>query len=489
MAEPTGRPGDEPNVAGVTALVAALVQSRRALHRAEARLDQQRRRFEGQLQHLADHDPLTGLYNRHRLEHELERELSAGVRYGTGGAVLALGIDNFRRINDELGHATGDELIARVAQLLRSRMRASDVIGRLGGDEFALVLPHVDREQATVIAGQLIAAIRDEACLSGAPSSWQVSASAGVAPFRRQGRGISAETLLVEAEVAMYDAKEAGRDRVAVFDWRGDRDERRQERLTWLDRVRAALADDRFVLEAQPIQALGGDGTPRYELLLRMIGDSGELVPPGAFLPVAEQADLILEVDRYVVGKAIALLAEHQRGGSEICLEVNLSARSVTDSTLLTTIASELSASGVDPAGLVFEVTETAAITGLERAKRFARGLSELGCGFALDDFGAGFASLYYLKHLDFDFLKIDREFIRDLADDPTSQVMVESLVALARGLGKQTIAEGVEDERCLRLLEDYGVDYAQGFLIGRPRPTGEVRMPRKGIEGETLSG
>jgi EAL domain-containing protein (putative c-di-GMP-specific phosphodiesterase class I) len=299
---------------------------------------------------------------------------------------------------------------------------------------------------------------------------------------------------LIEAELAMYDAKAAGRDRAVVYDPAGDAPQRMQAQVTWVERIRRALEEERLVLLAQPILPLGTDATsrrdlltPRHELLVRMLGDDGELVPPGAFLALAEQADLIQQIDRWVLERAIELLAEHQAAGRELCLEVNLSAKSVNSPLLPGTIAAALARTGADPRGLVLEVTETAAIVNLERAQRFAAELKELGCQFALDDFGTGFASFLYLKHLSFDYLKIDGEFIRGLADSHTNQLVVRSLVEIARGLDKRTIAECVEDDATRHLLERYGVDYVQGHLIGRPAPLEEMTRGRRGAAARTL--
>lgn len=276
----------------------------------------------------------------------------------------------------------------------------------------------------------------------------------------------------------MYDAKEAGRDQAYLFDADSSRQLWLQARMTWVDEIRAALDEQRFTLYAQPIAGLQGPGT-RHELLVRMIGRDGDIIPPGAFLPVAERFDLVQDIDRWVVGRAIELLGGHERRGNDVCFGVNLSAKSLGDADLPAQIARQLAAHGADPARLIFEITETAAIVNLDRAKQFARRLHELGCGFALDDFGAGFVSFYYLNHLPFDLLKIDGEFVESLADSATNQLVVQSLVTIARGLGNQTVAECVGDEQTLEMLRDYGVDFAQGFHIGPPVPVAEIEVPR----------
>jgi diguanylate cyclase (GGDEF)-like protein/PAS domain S-box-containing protein len=437
----------------------------------------ERKRFETQLQHLADHDPITGLFNRRRFDEELARELAVAQRFRTGGAVLALDLDNFKYVNDTLGHGAGDELIASVAEILRGRLRATDTVARLGGDEFAVILAHVDERQARHVAADLLDGIRSEAVVSTAKGSRRTTASIGIALFPDVPGELASEELLVEADIAMYDAKESGRDRACVFDADSSRQLSLQARMTWADEIREALAEDRFTLDAQPIVPLQPGGSLRHELLVRMIGRDGDIIPPGAFLPVAERFDLVQEIDRWVISRAIALLGERQRRGEDVCFEVNLSAKSLAQADLPAQIARQIAAQGADPSRLIFEVTETAAIVNVERAKLFARRLGELGCGFALDDFGAGFASFYYLKHLPFDYLKIDGEFVESLTQSTTNQLVVQSLVTIARGLGKQTIAEYVGDAETVELLRSYGVDYAQGFYIGRPRPVAELTL------------
>jgi diguanylate cyclase (GGDEF)-like protein/PAS domain S-box-containing protein len=429
----------------------------------------ERKRFEGQLQYLVDHDALTGMFNRRRFEQELSRELARSERYQAGGALLAIDLDHFKYVNDTLGHSVGDELITRTGSLFRARLRATDIIARLGGDEFAVILPGADRKEAELVADKLLGVLRSAGPLeSGADTPKRVTASIGVALFG-SSRSTS-EELLVEADIAMYEAKESGRDRFEVYDFEQNRQGRMQARLTWVDRIREALEQDRFVLHAQPILSLNGDQVPRHELLIRMIGEGDDLIPPGTFLYIGERFDLIQEIDGWVLRRAIALLARAKHAGSPLHLEVNLSAKSVTDPTLAGFVAEQLDAAGIDGHGLCVEVTETAAIVNVDRAKEFAHTLGELGCEFALDDFGAGFASFYYLKHMAFDYVKIDGEFIRHLPSSRVNQLVVKSVVDIARGLAKRTIAEFVGDEETLALLRRYGVDYAQGFHIAKPQ-------------------
>ena len=422
------------------------------------------RRFEQQLQHLADHDPLTGLENRRAFERAVDAQLAHVKRYGDEGALLILDLDHFKGVNDTLGHHAGDALIMAVADVLREHVRDSDRVARLGGDEFAVLLPKADAEQAVAVADKLVSAVRDERRVLGG-RAWTTTVSVGVALFSAAtDRG---EQLLVDADLAMYDAKEAGRDRYAVYR-PGDRaTSRTQTRLAWMDRIRGALEEDRFALLAQPILDLDRGEVVHHELLLRMVSPDGDLIPPGSFLTIAERFGLVCEIDDWVVRRAIQTLADH--AGRGLVLEVNLSGGSIGSPELLATIERELERTGVDPRSLIFEVTETAAVSNIPRARAFADRLGALGCRFALDDFGAGFGSFYYLKHLPFDFLKIDGEFVRHCAASSVDRVIISSLVGVANGLGKRTIAEYVDDQATIDLLRELGVDLAQGYGIGKP--------------------
>lgn len=429
----------------------------------------ERRMMERELRHMADHDPLTGLLNRRGLEAELERHVAHVNRYGDRGALLVLDLDHFKAVNDTLGHEAGDRLIVAVATLLRNRLRSSDAVARLGGDEFAILLPDANAEMAQHVAEDIVADIQRNAVLEHGQSSRHVTASVGVTMFT-QGQ-LNAEGVLVDADLAMYDAKEAGRDQVAMHSGGRDDQPRMKARLEWIERIRSALDHGQFTLHAQPIAELHSGRVDQCELLLRMVDDSGDTIPPGAFLYIAERYDLIQELDEWVATRAIELLAREQAAGRDGSVEVNISAKSLANERLLEVIETQIAEHAIVPARLIFEVTETAAISHMALARNFAERLQRLGCRFALDDFGAGFGGFFYLKHIPFDYLKIDREFVTDCLHNRTDQLVIESLVALAHGLNKQTIAEGVEDRETELFLRRRGVDLAQGFHIGRPVP------------------
>ena len=462
------------------ALSSSLVRDPRGmpLHRLVQIQDvSERKRFEGQLRYLADHDSLTGLFNRRRFAEELERELATARRYETGGALLVIDLDHFKYMNDSAGHAAGDDLIRAVAKAVKESIRETDYLARLGGDEFAVLLPHATAGDASAVAESLLEVIRSEVSLVTERGARRTTASIGVAPFGNLAHRASAEELLIEGDIAMYEAKESGRDRYVVFEPGSHRQEALEQRLTWSNRIRQALKDDSFVLHAQPFVPLSAEPeeVPRYELLLRMIGEDGGLIPPATFLLVAERFGLIEEIDRWVVREAIALVAERDSLGAPIAVSVNLSAKSIGKPEIVKLIGAEIERTGIDPGRLVFEVTETAAIERVDGAKQFARGLKSLGCQLAIDDFGSGFATFYYLKHLEFDYVKIDGEFVRNLPWSTTDQLVVRSLVEIAKGLGKETIAEFVSDDETAEMLRRYGVDWGQGFHLGPPGPIDEL--------------
>ena len=432
----------------------------------------ERRRFEARLQHMADHDPLTGLFNRRRFEQELERHVTLVRRYGSQGALIMFDIDHFKYVNDTLGHSAGDDLIVLVADVLRGRLRDSDILARLGGDEFAVLLPAGDLAGAKVVAESLVSDLRGQV-RSKDGKLYPVTVSVGVAPAD-QSIG-SSDELLANADLAMYDAKEGGRDRAECYQG-DDRDEPRiRSRMRWMERIKDAMDEDRFVLHAQPIVDLGSGEVVEHELLLRMLDREGEVVPPAAFLPVAERFGLICALDRLVIAKAVALAASRRALGERTGWSINLSAKSLAEPGLVDFISEQLAEHDLDPSCLTFEITETAAVTNVGLARTLAEGLHDLGCKLSLDDFGAGFGSFYYLKHLPFDVLKIDGEFVRGCVTSTTDQLVIDAVVRVARGLGKTTVAEFTGDRETASFLRRAGVDCAQGFYLGKPVPLADV--------------
>ena len=426
-----------------------------------------RRRHEDNVRYLATHDPLTGLLNRASFSRELEVHAGERPRRGAAGAVLLLDLDHFKFVNDTLGHQAGDVLIARVADVLVGALPAGAVVARIGGDEFAVLLPRAGVTSARRVAGDLRRALRAEAIAVPGTRDRTITASIGIAPVP-DTEHITGEDLLVTADLAMYDAKDAGRNRVVVMRPGGSAEGRTSRRISWGERIMVAIEQDRFKLFGQPIVELASGRMTHFEVLLRMTDDEGAIIPPAAFLPIAERLDMVQQIDALTVRNALRLVAEHGRD-ADTRVEINLSGASLGDPAILEHIERELASTGIDPRRVVFEITETIAISNISRAREFSRRLSRLGCGFALDDFGAGFGSFYYLKHLDFDFLKIDGEFVRDCVRSDTDRLVIESVVGIARGLGRQTVAEHVTDQATVRRLEALGVDYGQGYHLGVP--------------------
>lgn len=424
------------------------------------------RAAEEQLIDYANRDTLTGLMNRRRFQEELENLLSPGEGGPSMGAVMLLDLDNFKWVNDAFGYTGSDELLINVGRVLASHIDGEGLVARMGGDEFGLLLPGVSGDGAVEIANRILKLLRGQAGLISA-SPITVTTSIGIACFTNLGSD-DAKSLLARADRALYEAKDNGRDRYYIASSH-PRPTEYESRLGWEERIRNALAEDGFVLHLQPIIDLRTREVAMYETLLRMKDDHG-LTQPGAFLGIAERNGLIHEIDRWVVSAALDLL----EADSWLNLTVNVSAQSLDDDQLLETIRERLERGTFEPGRLVIEVTETSAIVNIDRARKFAIALNRFGSSFALDDFGTGFGSFAYLKRIPAEYLKIDGDFVA-APRSHTDDCVIEAIVTLAKGLEKKTIAEYVEDEDTLNALIEAGVDYAQGFHIGRPGPIGEV--------------
>jgi diguanylate cyclase (GGDEF)-like protein/PAS domain S-box-containing protein len=413
----------------------------------------------------ATHDALTGLPNRKLIIDRLTQGLALAKRLQTSIGLIFVDLDNFKAINDTGGHAAGDAVLREVADRLVTAVRPMDSVSRLGGDEFVVVLPGLESPAQAIAVGRRIAASVDVPIMLS-HRTMTVSASIGISvanPAIAES-GVDPDTLLRQADSAMYHAKSLGGARTQLFNI-GTPSVVAADRDKWIARIRRALDEDRFVLHGQPIVDLATGRVVQHELLLRMRGDSDDLILPLSFLPVAEKSGLIAEIDQWVITQATKIAAQGRPVG------VNLSASCAGDPRMLDLIEAELSHHATDPGNIVFEITETAVMQNMDRATRFVEQLVSLGCNFALDDFGTGFASFTYLKMLPVRYLKIDVDFVRDVARSKRDMFVVRAIVALAGDFGQQTIAEGVEDEATATVLRDLGVTYAQGFLYGRPRP------------------
>jgi len=423
-----------------------------------------RKWLETKLVNLADRDPLTDLFNRRRFQEELKNCLAQAQRYHFSGALLFIDLDNFKYVNDTLGHRTGDTLLKVVSELLKKRLRTTDTLARLGGDEFAIILQRTDLAQTLTVSKEIVELVRRHATVKEG-ETLGVTASIGIALFPEHGT--DSEILLTHADLAMYQAKEEGRNRCCIYTH--ERKTQIEILQVWKKRINEALMHDRFALYLQPILDIRNNHIAGHEVLLRMINDDGEHVLPSHFLSFAERLGLIREIDRWVVSKAMHTIKNLHRIDNAQYLEINLSVMAISDPELLSIIKEGLTTSGINPANLVLEIPESAIVENIQASKRFITTLKEMGCRFALDDFGIGFSSFNYLKNLLVDMLKIDGSLICDLLHKTEDQHLVKAMVGVASGLGKETIAKFVNNAETVKLLQEYGVDYAQGYYIGEP--------------------
>jgi len=421
-----------------------------------------------QLIYLAERDSLTGLFNRHRLREELEKLLADAERSGSQGALLFFDLDEFKYINDTFGHHAGDATLIRIAAELSPLMRRNEVLARLGGDEFALLIPQIsDLKEAEGLAERVVRGIaRLPLIFDDQPL--RVTVSLGIALYPQHGSTI--EELIAHADTAMYQAKACGKNTWQVYRPDLDMGKEMVARLAWNDRLSHAFEKNLFRLHFQGVYHTADRRLSHLEALVRMIDEENpeQLVMPGLFITVAEKTGKILELDRWVISEAVTTLARHPKLRA---LAINLSGRSLADPLLPQYIQDTLARHAVTPSRLLIEITETSAIGDLHDAGRFIEALHLTGCATCLDDFGTGFSSFAYLKYLKVDTLKIDGLFIRDLPSDHDNQLFVKSIADVARGMGKITVAEFVEDAATLELLTQFGVDLVQGYFLDRPRP------------------
>jgi len=422
----------------------------------------------------ANHDPLTSLYNRRYFEQKLDEEVQRCRRSGKA-ALLYLDLDRFKYINDTAGHAAGDQLLIEIGNQMRQRLRDTDLLARLGGDEFALILRHVDPAQIRQTADSFRELLENYTFVyDGTP--YRIYGSIGVALL--DSKTSTAGEALANADIACHLAKNKGRNQTHVYDAANDAKLAMNVDLGWFGRLQQALSSDRFLLYYQPIVPLrgsdcGGTNPLHCEVLLRLNDPANGLISPNAFLPSAERFGLMPQIDLWVTRTAIQQLASLGTDGRRACLAVNLSGHTLGDERFVPEVKRLLREHGVDARSLSFEITETNAIANLDAATRLISELRELGCRFALDDFGSGFSSFHHLKHLPVDVVKIDGQFVRGMARDPADRAIVESINDIAHSFGKDTVAEFVENREILELLNTCGVDYAQGYHISPPRLAG----------------
>jgi diguanylate cyclase (GGDEF)-like protein len=444
----------------------------------EAKSRQARRTAEDRLQHMAFHDALTNLKNRHELEQALQNALDEARQANQSHAFMYLDLDQFKVVNDTCGHMAGDELLRQVSGILKKGVRESDLLARLGGDEFGVLLRNCPLDRAEQLANLLREAVEGYRFIwEGRPFNTSVSIGlVDITPVTNSGNEV-----LSNADMACFAAKSRGRNRVHIYTAEDDELALRRDEMQWVSRINSALSEDRFILYQQQIVPLVEVDGPRHtEVLLRMQGDDGEIIAPGAFIPAAERYDLMQRLDRWVVNSIFTFLGnngQHLNQGQ--LFFINLSGTSLSDPSFFRFIQERMESLKVPPQSICFEVTETAAINNLEITESFIQEIRKMGCYFALDDFGAGLSSFSYLKSLSVDFLKVDGSFVKQVEDDKMSRAIVDAINIIGHVAGLKTIAEFVERKQTRDVLQLMGVDFAQGYGIQRPQPL-KTRRPGK---------
>lgn len=425
------------------------------------------RERDNSLRQLAEYDSLTGLVNRNRFTQELETEIARITRGGEPASLFFVDLDQFKYINDTLGHAAGDRLLQQVGNALMNRMRDVDIVARFGGDEFAILARGTSQRSATGLANSLLKLFRDLRFNEG-EHALHVHCSIGITLIDSGTR--SAQDFLAQADMACHQAKASGRNCYSVYQEKDDAKGRMAADMSWSQAILNAIAQDGFAFQYQPIVSASSEEWENYEVLLRMVGDDGELIAPSAFLSSAERFGLMPKIDAWVIRNAIQALAGFNGSKRKVRLFINLSGHIFKDTEIISSIRDMLKQHKVPPEALCLEVTEQVAVQHLEEASLLMRSLQKIGCLFALDDFGAGFSSLTYIKHLPIDFIKIDGSFVSNMRHDQIDQAMVQLFAQVGKTLGKKTVAEYVENLETLAMLKKLGVTYFQGYYVGKPQ-------------------
>jgi diguanylate cyclase (GGDEF)-like protein len=429
---------------------------------------------EQHLLHVANHDSLTGLYNRHQLGPELDAEVASCAENGKRSALCFVDLDQFKYINDTCGHPAGDQLLKLAAQQLRDGVRAQDFVARFGGDEFIVLLRNVTRPQARAIANHLLSQMRS---LSHVEQGhlFHLQCSIGIALIA--STRFDADELIAQADMACQTAKAHGRNRVEFYNVSGKQSEQMVQDVNWMRTIREALEKDHFVLHYQPILHIKSGVVSHYEALLRLTTDRG-LVGPHSFLPAVTRFGFMADIDRWVIARAIRVLSEFTGGESRLRISVNVSGSAFENESFAVSVRNLLKEHGVPGDQICFEITEQMAVRFAVKTDKQIAMLRDLGCRIAVDDFGTGYSSFSYLKRLPVDYLKIDGSFIKDLTRNRVDQSMVRMIGEVAKAANLETVAEYVESAAALALLKKYGIDYAQGYFVGRavPQPAEFVR-------------
>ena len=419
-----------------------------------------------QLSYQARYDALTGLINRYEFDCKAQAAIE-DVASGSRAHCLAyIDLDKFKIVNDTCGHAAGDFLLKQLADHLKAKVRSSDSLARLGGDEFALLLMGCSLDKAHDIVNSLLQAVQDY-CFTFEGKVFKVGASIGLIEIRSD-QNHSLGDLLSRVDSACYAAKSDGGNRIHIYRADDRLIEDRNSQLQWVSRINAALEHNQYVLYMQPLAGLKMNDEQHCELLIRMQGEDGKLYLPGSFLPIAERYHMMPQIDRWVVNAALTIIARKGPAFNMVCA-INLSGQSLSQEGFLDFVINQIKQHKVDAKRLCFEITETAVITNLNKARQFIQALRAIGCKFSLDDFGSGLSSFAYLKNLSVDIIKIDGLFVKAIANNTIDRAMVESINNIGHVMGLQTVAEFAENDAIINMLKEIGVDYAQGYGVAMP--------------------
>jgi diguanylate cyclase (GGDEF)-like protein len=415
---------------------------------------------------LANHDPLTGLINRHRFLELLSDEVDRVAADGTMSALLFIDLDQFKYVNDTVGHAAGDRLLKSVAHRLQDGVRETDVVSRFGGDEFLILLSKVSRKDVKSVCTELVRSMREYRFLENS-ETFTVPCSIGVTVF--DNNHCTPTDLLAQADMACHHAKAQGRNRFHFFKASGSEMRQMVAEINWSQQIQAALREDLFVLRYQPIVDVHTGEPVFHEVLIRLQPENKKLVLPSAFLAAANRFGLMAEIDEWVIRHALEELGKFRSQYGDVRFTLNVSGNFFETPHLFQCLENSLKSNGVPLEAVVLEITEQVAVANMGSASEQIAQLANVGLKFAIDDFGAGYSSYNYLKTLPVDYIKIDGAFIKELAVDEVDQAIVSSISQIAQATDKKTIAEHVRDYQTLDVLRDLGVDYAQGYFLGKP--------------------
>lgn len=426
---------------------------------------------------LSKTDPLTGLLNKDEFLRQLEGYISSLRVSSLPLAIFFINIDGLRYVNNTYDYHEGDRVLQHVAAILANSVRPTDAVARYGGDVFAIALTDIDPDFVSIKAQAISNEIEQtRIMLAGREHSLTVTIGAALGYSL-----VEMEMLVNNADLALLLAKGRGRNQFYLY--QDEDDAHRREFSTQfnnLETLKRAVKENRFSMHFQPIVHLESGEPHHYEALIRLRDDAGNVLPPDIFIKVAENFGLATKIDSMVVTACIQKLADLKNTGNPAGIAINLSGKSVENADLMALIKHQLAVTGVDPTRIIFEITETAAFHNLSQVQQFVRGMKSLGCRFALDDFGVGFSSFYYIKQLEIDYLKIDGSFIRNLRENENDKVFVQAMVQISKVFGMKVIAEWVENAETMALLQEIGVDYGQGYYFGKPEPECDMKpLPR----------